>query len=223
MNKITRIITSVILTLTALLSLYEFVKALVWAFETLLLKAKVSNYVILWFLAGGVLYYLVFGLVWRKYRNLIHTTIHEWLHAFMCMIMFRDVVSVQSTSDDGGVMYHRGDSNIFINLAPYTLPILTYVALIIAGVMPSSVKWPYVVVGFTFFLHMHAFKRQTRLDQTDLQDSGIYRSLVFICTFLPMNIAICLYALKTTLWAGIGTYFTSVWADISGLVANLFA
>jgi hypothetical protein len=139
------------------------------------------------------------------------------------MIMFRDVVSVQSTSDQGGVMYHRGDANIFIALAPYTLPILTYLTLIIASVMPSAVKWPYILVGFTFFLHMHAFKRQTRLDQPDLQESGIYRSVVFIATFLPMNIAICLYALKTTLWAGIGTYFASVWSDISGLVVNLFA
>ena len=223
MNKITRIISTVILTLTALLSVYEFMKALIWSFDTLLLGSKALRSVMLWFLAGGVAYYLVFGLVWRKYRNLIPTTIHEWLHAFMCMIMFRDVVSVQSTSDQGGVMYHRGDANIFIALAPYTLPILTYLTLIIASVMPSAVKWPYILVGFTFFLHMHAFKRQTRLDQPDLQESGIYRSVVFIATFLPMNIAICLYALKTTLWAGIGTYFASVWGDISGLVVNLFA
>lgn len=223
MNKITRIISTVILTLTALLSVYEFMKALIWSFDTLLLGSKALRSVMLWFLAGGVAYYLVFGLVWRKYRNLIHTTIHEWLHAFMCMIMFRDVVSVQSTSDQGGVMYHRGDANIFIALAPYTLPILTYLTLIIASVMPSAVKWPYILVGFTFFLHMHAFKRQTRLDQPDLQESGIYRSVVFIATFLPMNIAICLYALKNTLWSGIGTYFASVWGDISGLVVNLFA
>lgn len=223
MNKLTRTITSVILTLTALLSLYEFMKALIWAFDTLLLGTKTLRNVMLWFLAGGVVYYLVFGIVWRKYRNLIHTTIHEWLHAFMCMIMFRDVVSVQSTSEDGGVMYHRGEHNIFISLAPYTLPILAYLTLIIAGLMPPAVKWPYVLVGFTFFLHMHAFKLQTRLDQPDLQESGIYRSVVFIATFLPMNIAICLYALKTTLWAGIGTYFTSVWSDLSGLVINLFA
>ena len=223
MNKITRIISTVILTLTALLSVYEFMKALIWSFDTLLLGSKALRSVMLWFLAGGIAYYLVFGLVWRKYRNLIHTTIHEWLHAFMCMIMFRDVVSVQSTSDQGGVMYHRGDANIFIALAPYTLPILTYLTLIIASVMPSAVKWPYILVGFTFFLHMHAFKRQTRLDQPDLQESGIYRSVVFIATFLPMNIAICLYALKTTLWAGIGTYFAAVWGDISGLVVNLFA
>lgn len=223
MNKITRIISTVILTLTALLSVYEFMKALIWSFDTLLLGSKALRSVILWFLAGGIAYYLVFGLVWRKYRNLIHTTIHEWLHAFMCMIMFRDVVSVQSTSDQGGVMYHRGDANIFIALAPYTLPILTYLTLIIASVMPSAVKWPYILVGFTFFLHMHAFKRQTRLDQPDLQESGIYRSVVFIATFLPMNIAICLYALKNTLWSGIGTYFASVWGDISGLVVNLFA
>ena len=223
MNKITRIISTVILTLTALLSVYEFLKALIWSFDTLLLGTKALRAVMLWFLGGGVVYYLVFGLVWRKYRNLIHTTIHEWLHAFMCMVMFRDVVSVQSTSEDGGVMYHRGDPNIFIALAPYTLPILTYLTLIIAGVMPSSVQWPYVLVGFTFFLHMHAFKRQTRLDQPDLQESGLYRSVVFIATFLPMNVAICLYALKSTLWSGIGAYFVSVWGDISGLVVNLFA
>ena len=141
----------------------------------------------------------------------------------MCMVMFREVVSVKSTSNDGGVMYHGGDPNIFIALAPYTLPILTYLTLIITGVMPSSVKWPYVLVGFTFFMHMHAFMRQTRLDQPDLQESGIYRSVVFIATFLPMNVAICLYALKNTLWSGIGTYFSSVWSDISGLVVNLFA
>lgn len=223
MNRIIRIITTVLLTLTALLSVYEFMKALIWSFDTLLLGKKALKYVMLWFLAGGVAYYLVFGTVWRKYRGLIHTTIHEWLHAFMCMIMFRDVVSVQSTASDGGVMYHRGESNIFISLAPYTLPILTYLTLIIAGLVSSSVKWPYVLVGFTFFMHMHAFKVQTRLDQPDLQESGIYRSVVFIATFLPMNISICLYALKSTLWSGIGTYFTSVWSDISGLVLNLFA
>ena len=74
MNKITRIISTVILTLTALLSVYEFMKALIWSFDTLLLGTKALRAVMLWFLGGGVVYYLVFGLVWRKYRNLIHTT-----------------------------------------------------------------------------------------------------------------------------------------------------
>ena len=120
-------------------------------------------------------------------------------------------------------MYHTGNSNIFISLAPYTLPILTYLTLAIASVMPSSVKWPLILVGFTFFLHMHAFKVQTRLDQPDLQESGIFRSVVFIATVLPMNVAIILYSVGSKLWPGIVTYFTSAWGDISGLFVNLFA
>lgn len=223
MNRILRAVTTAVLTLTALLSVYELIKAVIWSFDTLLLGKAALRNALLWFLAGGVVYYLVFGLVWRKYRRLIHTTIHEWLHAFACMIMFRDVVSVKSTSSEGGVMYHTGNSNIFISLAPYTLPILTYLTLAIASVMPLSVKWPMILVGFTFFLHMHAFKVQTRLDQPDLQEGGIFRSVVFIATFLPMNIAIVLYSVGSKLWPGIVTYFTSVWGDISGLFINLFA
>lgn len=222
MNRLIRPVVTLLLTLTALLSVYELVKVLIWAFDTLLLGKKYLRHILLWFLSGGLAYYVVFGLVWRKYRGLIHTTIHEWLHALMCMLMFRDVVSVQSTASDGGVMYHRGGANIFIALAPYTLPILTYVALMIASLMPASVKWFYSMVGFTFFLHMHAFMLQTRLEQPDLQESGLYRSLVFIATFLPMNIAICLYSLGANLWKGIGMYFASVWGDVSGLVVNLF-
>jgi len=222
MNRILRTVTTALLTLTALLSVYELLKSLVWSFETLLLGKEALRHVFLWFLAGGAAYYLVFGLVWRKYRNLIHTTIHEWLHAFMCMVLFKDVMSVKSTADDGGIMYHGGGSNIFITLAPYTLPILTYLTLLIAGFMPAAVKWPYLLVGFTFFMHLHAFKRQTRLDQPDIQEPGTYRSVVFIATFLPMNVSICLYSLGFRLWPGIVTYFTSVWADISGLVTNLF-
>lgn len=222
MNRIIRISTTVLLTLAALLSVYELMKALIWSFDVLLLGKKALRHVLLWFLAGGFAYYLVFGIVWRKYRGLIHTTIHEWLHALMCMFMFRDVVSVQSTADDGGMMYHRGGANIFIALAPYTLPILTFVALMIASLIPASGRWFYSVVGFTFFLHMHAFMLQTSLEQPDLQESGLYRSLMFIATFLPMNISICFYSLGADLWKGIGMYFASVWGDVSGLIVNLF-
>ena len=222
MKRFLRPLTVVLLTLTALLFAFELIKSVIWACECILKDSSLRRY-LLWFLAGGGFYWLIMCVVWRKYLTLIQTSVHEWLHAFACMVMFRDVQSISSSSNGGGVMYHSGDSNLFISLSPYTLPILAYGALLVASLVPGRMAWFYAFAGFFFFLHMHAFMTQIGGHQTDIRKNGMYTSTVYITTFLSMNVAICIYAAGLKLWPGICHFFTVTWSDLSGIVGSLLS
>lgn len=222
MKKIIRPLITVLLSLTAILFVFELMKALIWTVE-LLLKDSPSRKFMLWFIAGGGIYWVIMCLMWRKYLDLIHTSVHEWLHAFACMVMFRDVQAINATSNRGGVMYHSGDSNLFISLTPYTLPILAFGALLVASFVPAKMAWFYAFPGFFFFLHLHAFVKQIGGHQSDIQNHGLYTSTVYIATFLSMNVAICLYSAGMKLWQGICHFFVTSWNDVMGVVGSLLS
>lgn len=211
---------NIILTVTALFFTFEFLKSVIWFFDALFQDSYLRRY-LLWFIAGGGLYWIVFCVLWRKYLSLIQTSVHEWLHTFACMIMFRDVQAITASSDNGGVMFHSGNSNLFISLTPYTLPILAYGAFFIVSFFPGRMAWVYAIPGFFFFLHVHAFVRQTSIRQPDLQCNGLYMSVVYIATILSMNLAICLYSAGLRLGPGIRHFFSVTWHDFAGFFTSL--
>ena len=147
----------------------------------------------------------------------LHTLSHEGLHMAACLMLFRKVESLKATSDEGGIIHHYGESNIFISLAPYTLPLITFILLAIQMLISPKYEAFGLVVGFSFFFYLHAFWLDARPYQTDILSHGIVTSYLYIIAFASMNFAICLYAVDMKLFNAFAHYFSDIWGMVAGL------
>ena len=86
-----------------------------------------------WLLYGIGAYFIIrrFNFFSRN-EQWLQTTSHEVTHAIVGMMFFHKIHSLQA-NEDHGVVYHSGRKigDIFISLAPYCLPILTYAFLLL--------------------------------------------------------------------------------------------
>jgi len=187
-----RWISSVLLTVTAVISVILLLKAIGYAFS----NGSSYTYILL----GGVLYYVIFCILWRKNLTFLQTLYHEFIHFFVGLITFQEISSFQATAREGGCVTHYGESNILGLLAPYCFPVITFLLMLIQLIIPSKYTFWNAIVGISLFFHLHTAYVQTGFYQTDLQRCGKYRSVVYITTFLSMNTAIILYGVKMNVW-----------------------
>lgn len=129
-------------------------------------------------------------------------------------------------SNLGFVTIGTKNPNILFYLAPYTLPYLTYILLLIR-LMIKDECLPIidVIIGITLMFYLKVWKKDTRFDQTDLKTCGIFRSVVFIITFVIFNISIILYSMGSVQKAPINVidafvmYFKQFYNDILWLIS----
>lgn len=82
-----------------------------------------------------------------------------------------------------------------------------------------------VIIGITLMFYLKVWKKDTRFDQTDLKTCGIFRSVVFIITFVIFNISIILYSMGSVQKAPINVidafvmYFKQFYNDILWLIS----
>lgn len=214
LKKIIQVLTMVILGLTAVTFSVQFFKS-VWY-----LIKNVSHYY--WFLAGGGAYYIVMCLLLRKNLDFFQTWIHEFLHIVICVLTGRRIESFHATANDGGSVSSYGTPNMVLSLAPYTIPFFTLLLLLLRLIVPMRYGWFTLLIGFSFFMHLHAFIVQIRPYQTDLTTHGLFKSYLYIFSFLPMNLGICLYAVDMNLWYGITFFFSESWAMFSHTYSVIF-
>lgn len=184
------------------------------------LGKNISHYY--WFLAGGGAYYLIMCLILRKNLAFFQTWIHEFLHTVICIFTGRRIESFHATANDGGSVYSYGSPNIVLSLAPYTIPFFTFILLLLRLIIPMRFKWFTLLIGFSFFMHLHAFIVQIKPYQTDLIAHGLIKSYLYIFSFLPMNIGICLYSVDMNLWYGIRYFFSESWKMITNVCLTIF-
>jgi hypothetical protein len=109
------------------------------------------------------------------------------------LLFFQRIHSFEATNGSGGMMRHSGrySRNVFIALAPYCLPVYTYVLLVFRLVIiPDFIPFFDVPVGVSFAFHAFAVKRDLSPRQTDIKDCGILFSYLFIAAFIFFNAAI---------------------------------
>jgi len=147
---------------------------------------------------GGLALYFVFRRLQRKNIDFLETYTHENIHVFVGLLFLQRIHSFSATSGGGGLITHSGKyaNNAFIALAPYCLPLYTYILFIPRSIIVPGYLWIYdIIVGFTVGFHALAIKGDIRPDQSDIKSQGITFSYLFIGAFIFFGAAIILWAI----------------------------
>lgn len=136
------------------------------------------------FLIGIFSFFPIFFFFKRYFESAWHylTTLeHECTHAIVGLMFGKIPVSMRVSAWEGGEVKLRGGTNLWISLAPYFLPTLSFFALLVGwifGVTDSN--YFYGVLGFTFAFHLVTNWQETSFRQTDLQQAGYLTSILVL-------------------------------------------
>ena len=219
MNKLWRFITSFVFLLTLIIAAFEFYRCGV----TVVNSFKTNTYQgYLWLGIGMVAFIIIAAIFFKKNLDIMQTMTHEGSHMLVSGLFLRKKISeFKAKSADS-----LSDNDIIMLLAPYMLPYLTFIFVFIR-LMIKNECLPIIdfIIGFTLMFHITCWKKDTRSDQSDLQRSGVFRSYLYIFTFLFFNIAIILYSLgggmsdPTNIIQANVEWFSQAWKDIQWLIS----
>lgn len=153
----------------------------------------------------------------RRNIGIFRIFTHELTHTVVCLMFFRKILSF-NVNKDGGVVYHTGAKRgeIFINLAPYCLPIYTFAFAIIRLLASEGSLFIFdILIGFTLAFHIICYAKETRPKQTDIKKSGYLRSLLFIPTALMFNLSIIMLTVLSDFGNAFAILFTGYWESIT--------
>lgn len=159
-----------------------------------------SSYMLyLWPTVGIAVFFVLDKTLIKGKDDTIRVFSHELNHAVVSLMLFKKVHSFHVESDHG-VVYHTAGgrfSSVLINLAPYCLPLYTYILLIARAAMQPSLYWIVdILIGITVGFYISFFKQGIGPHQTDISQ---YRQQLFpywyIFTFIIFNATIILHSL----------------------------
>ena len=112
----------------------------------------------------GIAVFAVIHSVVKKNMTWLETFSHELTHIVVALLFFRRVHSFHA-EEGSGVVYTSGKHGYALApmaLAPYCLPIFTYLLLSIRCLMDFHGMWIYdVLIGMTICFHFFCFKNKT--------------------------------------------------------------
>lgn len=156
--------------------------AAVWAAASVL-RSFAGHWFSFWPVLAGALGYAAFELLFSKPLGL-YVFGHELTHA---LVAFFSGIRVKSfTAAPGGGEVVLSDTNVFVALAPYCLPLYT---LIVVGVYqlvqfyaarPVHPLWFPLLIGFTLAFHASLTLHALLQRQPDLRYAGPFFSLAVI-------------------------------------------
>jgi hypothetical protein len=161
----------------------------------------------------------------RKNEKFMQTFSHELTHTIVGLMFGRKIHSFRATAGEGGEMCHSGGrfGGIFISLAPYCLPLFTYVFLLLRIIGAwKLLLWFDVFVGFTLAFHIVCFATQTRNYQTDISSRGYLKSYLFIVLFWLFNATVILLSVRKGIVNAVTYLFPQYWGDILGVWKWIF-
>lgn len=207
----------IILAVLILLTAVEFLPAFVYVFRHLGMYQ--------WLIYGFAAYFIVRRLgFFHRNEKWLQTISHEASHAVVGMMFFHKIHSFHANEGEGAVCHSgRKFGDIFISLAPYCFPLLTYFFLFLRLFIASRVQEVFdVFIGFTLAFHVCCFWLQTGQYQTDIQKHGTLRSFLFIIFFWLFNSSVLLLSIRKGLFKAIGYMFTEYWETIAGFFKVIF-
>jgi len=208
--KFTKKITFLLIIIFLLLSTWQF-------FETTFWLVVKSSKLYLWFSIGIVIYIIIRRLSFlRKNAKWFETWTHELIHTIVGLLFLQKIHSFRA-GDGAGEIYHSGhfSRNIFISLAPYCLPIYTYIFCILRLLSASKSLWIFdLMIGLTLAFHVVCFLKQTRSYQTDIREFGLITSYFYIASFQLFNATIVLLTIKVGIWNAFIYQTTHFWKII---------
>lgn len=173
-----------------------------------------------WAAAGCIGYYYLRR--WMKNVRILEAFSHEFTHMIVALIFRRRIHSFECKSDGSGLIYTSGNNKLgyfLMTLAPYCFPVLTYLLMVIRPLLRlDGLRIFDVFVGMTIAFHFYCFKKQTSINQPDIQEYPPMFSILFIAVTTLMNICIIWVAFLPDY-----PLFTSIWRMICAVWHNFIA
>lgn len=182
---------------------------------------------------AGIVAWALYHRFIEKNRDWFETFTHELTHAIVAVLFLREITSFQANQREG-VIWSRGPlwCEAFVALAPYCLPIFTYVMLFIWSLVASrslvstEALWGLdILVGLTLCHHFFCFHSQTGSYQPDLQKFPLFFSYTYIWFFRLFNllvVVLCYLPSRATghplkLWGAFWYLAQNLWKDALAL------
>ncbi len=171
-----------------------------------------------WLLYGMIAYFILRKLkFFARNEEWLQTTSHEMSHAVVGMLFFHKIHSLEVNHEGEGEVRHSGGNfgNMFICLAPYCLPLITYMVMINRIVGAREYFYIFdIVLGLSLAFHIVCFSTQTGSYQPDIQKPGYVRSYLFLVTMWLFNASLILLDVRMGLVATIKHLFVEYWHDL---------
>lgn len=174
----------------------------------------------------GIAAFAVIHSVVKKNMTWLETFSHELTHIVVALLFFRRVHSFHA-EEGSGVVYTSGKHEYALApmaLAPYCLPIFTYLLLSIRCLMDFHGMWIYdVIIGMSICFHFFCFKHQMGSYQTDINQYPLSLSYLYIVTALLINFCVIWVAFfpQYNVYTSLGRLVTSVLENGMNLIKYL--
>lgn len=153
-------------------------------------------------------------------KNLVwfETFSHELTHITVALMFFRKVHSFRA-EEGSGVVYTSGTKSSMIvpmALAPYCLPIYTYILLALRSLIVPDAMWIFdILIGVSIAFHRFCFYHQTGNHQTDINQYPLTFSYMYIYAARLLNACIIAVSFFPNY-----NVFTSLWRCLTALCSN---
>ena len=230
MSKFRKIITILLLVIGVIIAAFEFYRTMLFAVNA----ASNDLYAgYLWMAVGFIIYLIFHRFFFRKNIDIMQTMSHEGAHMLVGALFLRRKIYQFNAKSSDSLSFNdnalgfvssevkNGRISIMSTLAPYTLPYLTFL-LLLFRLMIKNECLPIIdtIIGFSLMFYFLCWKKDTRLDQSDIQACGVFLSYLYIITFVLFNISLIIYSVSggivepMNIIEAVKLYFTQTWNDI---------
>ncbi len=175
-----------------------------------------------WMAAGIGIYALLHRFI-NKNITWLETFSHELTHIVVALMFMRRVHSFQAGEGSGEVSTSGSGhlSTVPQALAPYCLPIFTYVALLLRCIIADEALWIFdILLGITVAFHFYCFKSQTGSHQPDINQFPLLFSYAYIHTFQAFNLLVLLVSMwpSRSVFSALWLPFPTAWDTLTSLI-----
>ena len=212
-----RILTFPLIIITIALGITEFIPIIKWS---------IAHYIIYKWVGLGIAIYFTLSIIRLFNKNLewLRTFSHELSHTVVGLMFLRKIHSFEAGQGEG-VISHSGGlrfGTIFISLAPYCLPLFTYMLLFMRELGATSSLYIFdIMIGITLAFHIGCFRRQIGTHQTDITSVGVFKSYLFILAMWIVNLTIILLSIRIGVLSAFKSLAIDYWNDLQEW--NLYA
>jgi len=182
------------------------------------IKNVVDDYAAFKWLGIGFAAYYVLRLIptLKKNEDFLQVFAHELSHTLVGLLFFREIHSFNAGEREGQIMHSGHKVGIlFIALAPYSLPYITYFLLFLSLIIKPEFVYIFdALAGFTWAFHIKCFLKQTGSYQTDISGQGFFRAYAFILTAHLFNLSLILLSIQNGIINANVQLFTAYWSDL---------
>lgn len=168
-----------------------------------------------WFTMGVIAYLILRTCVVPRYKRiekkfeLYETDSHESSHTHVGNLLGRDVTEKKVTQNSGYIISSGPEwSRPSTMLAPYTLPLVTYIGLAFRSMIAWQNTWLFdIILGLSMGFYVYRFAVETRNYQTDINSfSTLWFPYLYIAVWTVFNFNV----IAVTFWNS-KNFFTAIW------------